>query len=505
MVAMNAGAVPAAAGARGGWVSWPLLVFVLFHVALLANGGLLGDPGVYWHVVTGERILQTGAIPFADPFSHTMPGAKWEPFEWLAQVAMALIHRAAGYGGLVAVAALTAALTLALLDRFLLRTLAPIHAFLLTFLGALGLLPHVIARPHMFAMPLLVLWVGKLAEAADRRVKPSLALLPVMTLWANLHGSFTLGLGIAAAFALDALADAWPDRAALVARARGWLPFLGLAVLASLITPHHIDGLLLTWRVLSQKYALSIIVEWRSPDFQQNFAFAAWLLIALGVVLFRGLRLPPVRALMVVALLHFALQHQRNFENLTLLVPLIVAAPLAAQLASAAPGARQVEWIDRLLARVAARARPFAVALALAALAGLTVFSLATRDFRPKANISPVAAVDSVAGLALAGPVLNHPNFGGYLIARGIPVFLDDRTQMYGDELYRQFLDAVSLAEPGGVTALLERWHIGWTLLHPGTPALVVLDALPGWRRHYADDIAVVHVREAAPDRIINR
>jgi hypothetical protein len=33
-------------------------------------------------------------------------------------------------------------------------------------------------------------------------------------------------------------------------------------------------------------------------------------------------------------------------------------------------------------------------------------------------------------------------------------------------------------------------------LLHPKTPAVVLLDHLPGWRRLYADDIAVVHVRE---------
>jgi len=49
---------------------------------------------------------------------------------------------------------------------------------------------------------------------------------------------------------------------------------------------------------------------------------------------------------------------------------------------------------------------------------------------------------------------------------------------------------------------LVNAWKIGseyrttWTLLPPNRPAVVLLDHLPGWRRLYADDVAVVHVRE---------
>ena len=42
---------------------------------------------------------------------------------------------------------------------------------------------------------------------------------------------------------------------------------------------------------------------------------------------------------------------------------------------------------------------------------------------------------------------------------------------------------------------LLAEYHITWTLLGAKTPAVVLLDHLPGWRRLYADDIAVVHAR----------
>jgi hypothetical protein len=38
-------------------------------------------------------------------------------------------------------------------------------------------------------------------------------------------------------------------------------------------------------------------------------------------------------------------------------------------------------------------------------------------------------------------------------------------------------------------------------LISPNWPAVVLLDHLPGWRRLYADDIAVVHVRDGQPVR----
>jgi hypothetical protein len=92
--------------------------------------------------------------------------------------------------------------------------------------------------------------------------------------------------------------------------------------------------------------------------------------------------------------------------------------------------------------------------------------------------------------------VLNDYNFGGYLIWRGIPPFIDGRVDMYGEAFVSAYLDAVSLRRPGALDGLLTRHRIGWTLLDPGSPAAALLDRMPGWRRLYTDAIAVVHIRE---------
>ena len=53
------------------------------------------------------------------------------------------------------------------------------------------------------------------------------------------------------------------------------------------------------------------------------------------------------------------------------------------------------------------------------------------------------------------------------------------------------------LTDVAGLKALLADHGIGATLLSPALPAVAWLDADPAWRRVYADDVAVVHVRAA--------
>ena len=56
----------------------------------------------------------------------------------------------------------------------------------------------------------------------------------------------------------------------------------------------------------------------------------------------------------------------------------------------------------------------------------------------------------------------------------------------------------MELASSGSLPAMLDKYRITWTLLRAGTPAIALLDRMPGWRRVYADDTAVVHARVTA-------
>jgi hypothetical protein len=139
--------------------SWPIIVgLAAFGRALAQPAALLNDPDTYLHIAAGRWMLAHAALPTKDPFSHSFAGATWVPHEWLAEVVLAAVYRAAGWSGLVVLAAACFGATMAILTRFLLRHFEPFSALIAATLGGALVLGHLLARPHILALPLLVIW-----------------------------------------------------------------------------------------------------------------------------------------------------------------------------------------------------------------------------------------------------------------------------------------------------------------------------------------------------------
>jgi hypothetical protein len=478
--------------------SLPLLFGVLIFFQVLAYGGrVLGDPDTYLHVAVGRWILAHHTVPHRGILSATMAGAPWVAHEWLSEVALAWLYGHFGWTGPVAATALCTAAALALLLRLLLRSLVPLYATIAAVMAYLTTLPHVLARPDIFALPILVFWAGALVAARARDRAPPLRTAGLMTVWANLHGGYMFGLALAALFAGEAVLTA-ADRGARRRAGRAWALFGVASLAAAAITPYGLAGLLLPFRLMRMKLALSLLIEWRSPDFATFQPLEAWLMLFLLAALALGWRLPWTRAVMLLLLLHMALQHRRFGELLGLVAPLLLAPALAGQLEALArrgPASR-LDDVMEALARPAGRG---AIALALLLLLAATA-AIPPGALRPGAASTPAAAVAAVEARHVAGPVLNSYGFGDYLIISGIRPFIDGRAELYGDAFIRRYVAAVSLAGDA-LPQLLRRYRIQWTLLAPESPAVALLDHLPGWKRLYADPIAVVHVRKDAPGR----
>src|SRR5579859_4123468 len=213
----------------------------IYGLLLIVGERLLNDPDTYWHIATGCWIWAHGAVPVTDPFSHTFGGAPWHAHEWLAELIIAGAYGALGWAGVVALAALGVAASLALLMRALERVATLRLALGATALSFYLMAAHLTARPHALAMPILVGWAAALIRARAETRVPSLVLLPLMVLWANLHGGFVVGLGLAGALAVEAVLTAENRRARRDA-ILGWGRFTAGAALASLMTPHGLAG-----------------------------------------------------------------------------------------------------------------------------------------------------------------------------------------------------------------------------------------------------------------------
>lgn len=480
-----------------GWArlvpSWPWIVALLALARALASpAALLHDPDTYLHIAVGRWIMAHGALPTADPFSHTFAGAHWVPGEWLAEVALAAVYRLAGWGGIVVLAALCFAVAAGGLTRFLLRRLPPLPAVIASLAGAMLVLPHLVARPHIVALPLLVAWCGALLSARDENRAPPWAVLPVMVLWANLHGSFMFGLALAGFLAAEAVLRSTPRLTYLV-EARRWGGFVVAAVVAALLTPNGPATLVQPFRLLQMPALQSGFAEWMPANLVAFPGLEAWLLGALALGFACGVRLPAFRLALLVGLAHMALAHVRHADLLGLVGPLAVAGALGPAIGEMLRPAAASPLL-RVAATLARPARLPAIAMMLALAVAANLPTLRHPPLRSGDATTPDAALAAAARMGLTGPVFNSEAFGGYLVFCGVPVFIDGRIEMYGND----FLAAYLAAEHGDEAALadlLDRYHIGWTLVQTQSPAAVALDRLPGWRRTYADDRAVIHVR----------
>lgn len=463
-----------------------LLGIGTFFLMMLAGSALLNDPDTYWHIATGRWILENGAIPNTDPFSHTMTGADWHAHEWAAAMMLAGAHSLAGWTGVVLAAAFAFSLTLGLFAWGLSTYLRPLYVVILVAIAFVGISHHLVARPHVLVMPVLMLWLVLLVFARSRGTRPPLAAALLMIPWANMHGSFPIGLALGGVLALEALLDQ-SDREARLKVIRDWGLFMALATAAAFVTPYGLQGFLFPFHIGGMDKSFKWIMEWHPPNFREFPPVEIWLMVVLGTVFVRGLRVPVLRLLVCLGLLHLALSHVRMAEYLIFIASLLLAPVIAAQ------------WRDAprdpdpapLSAGTWARLRIAACGLLTAGLAVLIVTDIAPSDRK-----SPVAALAAARQVGLTDrPVFNEYNFGGYLIYEGVPTFIDGRADMYGDAFLDRTLTAATdpLASPT-LSALLKEHGIGWTLLAVNDVSARLLDKDPAWQEIYRDHIAVIHV-----------
>lgn len=205
------------------------------------------------------------------------------------------------------------------------------------------------------------------------------------------------------------------------------------------------------------------------------------------------------RLLPLLGLAHLALAHMRNVPVFALLAPFLIATPLARQWYADAQQARQAETLDRLFRSLTPRAQWPAILLVGLLLAGAAAVLSRNERYQPEAKITPDKALQAARAAKITGRVFNGYGFGGFLVFSGIPVFIDGRADLYGDRLLERHFHALDANQPEKLPRLVDEYRVNWTLLQAGSPTASRLDSLPGWRRIYADKIAVVHARSPAP------
>jgi hypothetical protein len=448
----------------------------------------IDDYDFWWHLKTGQYILQHHALPVPDPFSYTtdagVPAYAGElvtrhfnlTHEWLAQVLWYLIYAAGGFPGVVLFKALVLAAFCGIAGFLAARRSGSFYAGVAAAFAAASVAAWFTAdRPAL----LTFLFVGLFLLILELR--RGLWLLPVLALiWANCHGGFFLGWIVLGAYVASRLRDR-----------RLWTVAL-LSVAASLVNPNH-------WRVLEvlllqrQSALTKTLVEWKPPPLwgpPYMFDILLYAAAAVLIVSWRKVRLSDwilALAFGAASLLAF-----RNVILVALLAPVLIAAyvPLKRRL-PAFTGIAVLALLAAGLAAGIARGR---------------FFQLRAAEWQ-----FPSGAARFLKASHITAPLFNSYEDGGYLIWSLGPderVFIDSRAlnesvfEDYRRIMYGPGSDPVSMAGPRAET--LARYHVGAIdvsgfdyftgRLHP--LALALMNSAGGeWKAVYRDQQWAVFLR----------
>ncbi len=318
---------------------------ILFLGLLAMTARNAVDPDLWWHLRTGQWIVETGHVPHSDPFSFTRAGHAWVSHEWLSEVVFYELWK---HGGTAALIVFSAIITTAGFMLLYLRCPGKRHwAAAATVLGALAcgsLLGRAAADVHLYAgQPASMAarrWAKLEADTKRKRPAPLFWIPPLFLLWLNLHAGFALGPALLLAYGVGLILETavgdtpWQDAAP---SSCGCCWFCWLVWLLVPLNPSGAQLYRYPFDTLRSSGMRSFIGEWHSPDFHEWLYrpfLLVWLLLLTALASSRSR--PKGRVIVPLLLTSFAaLDAVRHIPIFVLLAMPVIAAALPA--ASASP------------------------------------------------------------------------------------------------------------------------------------------------------------------------
>jgi hypothetical protein len=268
-----------------------------------------------------------------------------------------------------------------------------------------------------------------------------------------------------------------------------------VSVAALIINPFGLNILRVPLETVNIGVLQEFIEEWASPNFHERQTWP-FIFLLLGTLGFAGLsreRLDWTDLALVAGTAFMGFLAGRNIAVFAVVATPVMARHVEAFLAERGWQIRPVTQVRPTMARLNW------VLLVIIILGGLAkvVYALnpATLEKAQQENL-PVQVAEYINRERPEGLMFNSYNWGGYLMfaAPDFPVFVDGRTDLYGDEFLTEYLNVLYLGENWRET--LDKYHVSWVVIEKRSVLARALRSEPGWRVAYEDEMAVLFERE---------
>ncbi|MFN8389597.1 MAG: hypothetical protein U0136_04845 [Bdellovibrionota bacterium] len=470
-----------------------ILGMILTFVLLYSHGPILGDPGVGWHLRTGEWILKNYAVPRFDPFLESgVTPRVWIHDQWLSDVLFWVLYRAGGWLALeLLVCVCCVGCLVVVLGPFVRRyNRSAVLVFCALALCAMVQSVQWFVRPVVISI-LLFSWVYQLAcrwfESEKLSRAETLALPIVFAIWANLHPAFILGLFVlCSAILLSRVSgrkhDDWNFEIAAV-----------LSALATLVTPWGVGLYRSMIALAGSPYFTKLNQEWLSPDLQASAFFGLTIFILLLLGLHYRERGRPLHALdlSLLGLFLFLSLLQRRYLPYFSIVAVGPLLKLLNETSLRGANERRQSELSRAFERISERESnlPHSTwTLSCWVLAAATIIGTRTLPgANPEWDARYLRLPDEMQSAlhdGRAAPIFHSPDFGGQLVWDVWPhqhPWIDDRNQLLGVSPYEQWFK-MARAEPGWEAAF-DAGSFGWVLTERRSALRFILERDNRWRK----------------------
>ena len=475
-----------------------LVIFLSIPALLTLTKVSVLSSDVWWHIRTGEWIVEHHWVPYHDWFSTYGMGKPWFAYSWLFEITIYALFSRFGLVGLVIyVYTLMLAISIAFLSLLRSFQLPLAYSTILAASGMVALDHMRIPRPWLFTIFFFAVQINIMASVRrSRKYNQLFYLAPLFLLWANLHIQFVYGLFVLGLAAIDCPLDRFLHRKTSPETIDRSLPFSKMlfvilaCLIATLINPYHIWIYGVVLDNVRQSGLYHLISELEAMDFR---SLTDWVVM--------GLTMAAV----------FALGRRRDLSSFWFLL-------LASGVLLSFRSKRDIWFVIIVAMTIISLARPTerfvtngiskpviaVVIVTCAAVLWLTVLMSKVSNSKLQYSIAreyPVAAANFIEQQKLAGPLYNHFDWGGYLIWRlpNLPVSIDGRTNVHN---------------AGRITRSAQIWNgeQSWASDSELVTARIViaqkdlaltqlLRMVPRFRVVYEDDVSVVFCSPSASEQ----
>jgi hypothetical protein len=505
-----------------------LAVLILFAGVFAMASRTPADTDTWWHLQAGRVTLESGRILQSDVFSHTRQGQSWVNHSWLSQIILYVLFRYLRYFGLGLFQALVITVAFVLVYAQMEGDVFT-RAFIIILAAATSAVVW-IARPQLLSFLLTAVLCYLLYLYKWRGVNRLWVIPTLFILWVNLHAGYALGFIVLVGFVagevlnniLVFFAPVPPQPSSAV---RGGeeeretkdpvLPWRGIGAvvlvafvsfLCLLLNPNTTRMWTYYLDTVSIGVLQDFIQEWGSPDFHPLYTQPfIWLLLAtLAAVGLSGRRVDGSDLALVAGFTYASLLAGRNIGPFALVTAPVLSRHVRPIVERGLRAARARGWLApprRAGRAVSTRLVPvnwLLLALMLVAAGAKVVYPLRTSfNIENERRTLPLGAVEWIREHRPEGLMFNSYNWGGYLIWQLWPdylVFVDGRTDLYGDALLRQYLQ-VRFVQPG-FSRVFDEYGVDIILTEADGFTSRFLAVDDGWSLAYSDEVAVIYLRD---------